>query len=229
MKESVKQNIIISWVVWHFYEMSRFLFSVWENFIWFSAGFFSVPLLIRTLFSPWRRYKWRYPKGFDIGEFFSTLISNIFSRIVGAFARTVLILLGIASQLFILLFGGIVFLLWIFLPLIFLLLMYFVFIWVMNPVRDQSLMYYVYVIESQRSKYWYTGSTDDLRKRLNQHNKGESTWTKQGIPWKLIYYEASLRREDAQSREKYLKSGPGKRYLKNRLRRFLSLTGWTFI
>ena len=86
-------------------------------------------------------------------------------------------------------------------------------------------MYYTYVIESQKSKYWYTGSTDDLRKRLNQHNTGKSTWTKKGVPWKLIYYEACANREDATTREKYLKSGPGKRYLKNRLRRFLSLTG----
>lgn len=95
----------------------------------------------------------------------------------------------------------------------------------MNPVRDQSLMYYTYVIQSQKSKYWYTGSTNDLRKRLSQHNKGESTWTKDRAPWDLIYYEACLNKEDARSREKYLKSGTGKRYLKNRLKRFLSLTG----
>ena len=95
----------------------------------------------------------------------------------------------------------------------------------MNPVRDQSLMYYTYVIQSRKSKRWYTGSTNDLRKRLNQHNKGKSTWTKNSIPWNLIYYEACLNEEDAKSREKYLKSGMGKRYLKNRLRRFLSLTG----
>lgn len=95
----------------------------------------------------------------------------------------------------------------------------------MNPVRDESLMYYTYVIQSQKSKYWYTGSTNDLRKRLNQHNKGKSTWTKDDVPWDLIYYEACLNEEDARSREKYLKSGIGKRYLKNRLRRFLSLTG----
>ena len=93
------------------------------------------------------------------------------------------------------------------------------------PVRDQKLMYYTYVIQSQRSKRWYTGSINDLRKRLNQHNKGKSAWTKNGIPWKLIYYEACLDEQDAKSREKYLKSGIEKRYLKNRLRRFLSLTG----
>jgi len=94
------------------------------------------------------------------------------------------------------------------------------------PVRDQKLMYYTYVIQSQRSKRWYTGSTNDLRKRLNQHNTGKSTWTKNGTPWKLIYYKACLDEQDARSREKYLKTGMGKRYIKNRLKRFLSLTGW---
>ena len=83
-------------------------------------------------------------------------------------------------------------------------------------------MFYTYVIESQKSGYWYTGSTNNLRKRFNQHNKGLSTWTKQRGPWKLIYYEACLNEEDAKAREKYLKSGMGKRYLKTRLKRFLS-------
>ncbi len=95
----------------------------------------------------------------------------------------------------------------------------------MNPVRDQNLMFYVYVIKSRKSERLYTGSTNDLRKRFNQHNENKSTWTKKKGPWELIYYEACLNEEDARSREKYLKSGMGKRYLKNRLKRFLSLTG----
>jgi putative endonuclease len=86
-------------------------------------------------------------------------------------------------------------------------------------------MFYTYIIRSRNSKRWYTGSTNNLRKRFNQHNAGKSTWTKRNIPWDLIYYEACLNEEDARSREKYLKSGMGKRYLKNRLKRFLSLTG----
>lgn len=86
-------------------------------------------------------------------------------------------------------------------------------------------MFYVYIIKSRKSDYMYTGITNDLRKRFNQHNKNKSTWTKNKGPWDLIYYEASLNEEDTRSREKYLKSGMGKRYLKNRLKRFLSLTG----
>jgi len=95
----------------------------------------------------------------------------------------------------------------------------------MNPVRDYIVMFYTYILKSQKSGRWYTGSTNDLRKRLKQHNEGKSTWTKSKGPWDLIYYEAFLNEEDSRSREKYLKSGMGKRYLKNRLRRFLSLTG----
>lgn len=95
----------------------------------------------------------------------------------------------------------------------------------MNPVRDPNIMFYTYVIQSRKNLRWYTGSTNDLRKRLKQHNEGKSTWTKRDIPWRLIYYEGCLNEEDARSREKYLKTGMGKRYLKNRLRRFLSLTG----
>ena len=71
----------------------------------------------------------------------------------------------------------------------------------------------------------YTGVTNDLRKRFRQHNSGKSTWTKKDMPWTLAYYEACLNQDDAKSREKYLKSGMGKRYIKNRLKRFLSLTG----
>lgn len=92
----------------------------------------------------------------------------------------------------------------------------------MNPVRDQNVMFYTYIIQSQKSSHLYTGSTINLRKRFNQHNKGQSTWTKSRAPWKIIYYEACLSEEDAEAREKYLKSGMGKRYVKNRLKRFLS-------
>ena len=86
-------------------------------------------------------------------------------------------------------------------------------------------MIYTYVIQSKKDRKWYTGSTLDLRKRFQQHNNNEVSSTKGRGPFELIYYEACINEEDARVREKYLKSGPGKRYLKNRLKRFLSLTG----
>ena len=86
-------------------------------------------------------------------------------------------------------------------------------------------MYYVYILQSEKDNRWYTGFTSDLRKRLRQHNGQEVFSTKHRGPFALIYYEACINEGDAKMREKYLKSGMGKRYLKNRLKRFLALTG----
>ena len=88
-------------------------------------------------------------------------------------------------------------------------------------------MYYVYVIKSKKDGELYTGSTNNLRKRFNEHNSGKVSSTKNRGLFALIYYEACLNKYDAKDRERYLKSGMGKRYLKNRLKRFLSLTGLT--
>ena len=94
----------------------------------------------------------------------------------------------------------------------------------MNPVRDNPA-WYTYLLQSKRNKHWYTGCTSDLRKRFKQHQDNLVKSTKGRGPFDLIYYEACLNQQDAFAREQYLKSGMGKRYLRNRLKRFLSLTG----
>lgn len=85
--------------------------------------------------------------------------------------------------------------------------------------------YFTYVLQSKKTGNFYTGYTTDLRKRLNEHNKGKSGYTKGRGPYMLIYYEACTDEDDAKAREKYLKAGRGKRYLKSRLKRFLFRTG----
>jgi len=87
------------------------------------------------------------------------------------------------------------------------------------------MFYYTYVIKSSKDNKWYTGITDNLRKRFNEHNSNKVPSTKGRGPFRMIYYEACLNKNDAAAREKFLKSGMGKRYLKNRLKRFLFLTG----
>ena len=86
-------------------------------------------------------------------------------------------------------------------------------------------MYYVYVLRSKKDRKFYTGSTINLRKRFREHNNNRVFSTKGRGPFELIYYEACMNDQDARAREKYLKSGMGKRYLKNRMKRFLFLTG----
>lgn len=87
------------------------------------------------------------------------------------------------------------------------------------------MFYYNYILKSVKDGKWYTGITEDLRKRFKEHNQNKVISTRGRSPFKLIYYEACLNRSDAASREIYLKTGMGKRYLKNRLKRFLFLTG----
>jgi putative endonuclease len=82
-------------------------------------------------------------------------------------------------------------------------------------------MHYVYVLLSEKDYGFYTGYTSDLRRRFAEHEKGQVSSTQLRRPFKLIYYEASLSQQDATRREKYLKSGNGKIYLKNRLKQFL--------
>lgn len=94
----------------------------------------------------------------------------------------------------------------------------------MDHVRDN--FYYVYLLQSLKSSKWYTGYTKNLRNRFKEHQNNESTYTNGRGPFRLIYYEACLAEDDARARERYLKSGMGRRYLRNRMKRFLSLTWW---
>ncbi len=87
------------------------------------------------------------------------------------------------------------------------------------------MFYYVYVLKSEIDNMWYTGYTSNLRNRLLMHNEGKVESTKNRRPLKLIYFEGCLIQQDATRREKYLKSGNGKIYLKSRLSHFFNPTG----
>ena len=81
-------------------------------------------------------------------------------------------------------------------------------------------MYYVYLLKHTESGERYIGYTEDLRRRLREHNEGKnaSTRRKEGL-WELIYYEAFKSKEDAILREKRLKQhGKSKQELYNRLK-----------
>lgn len=82
--------------------------------------------------------------------------------------------------------------------------------------------HYVYVLRSKIDQQFYVGLTNNLPARLEQHNAGLVSSTKRRAPFELLYWEGCLNRSDAAEREKYLKSAWGKRYLKTRLRRYLT-------
>jgi len=75
-------------------------------------------------------------------------------------------------------------------------------------------MYFVYAIVSEVDQRIYVGFTTDVEKRLKEHNSGKTTSTKGYKPWNILVVEEVTSREEARKREKYLKSGIGKEYLK---------------
>lgn len=73
-------------------------------------------------------------------------------------------------------------------------------------------MYRIYFAKSIKNEKVYVGSTSkDPGKRVNEHNHGSNSWSKQNAPFKLIYYESFLCKNDALQRERFYKSGIGKR------------------
>jgi len=76
-------------------------------------------------------------------------------------------------------------------------------------------MYFAYIIQSEKSLRYYTGSAANLEDRLNEHNHGETISTKNGIPWRLIHIERFESRSEALNKEKEIKSRGAKRYLED--------------
>jgi len=73
-------------------------------------------------------------------------------------------------------------------------------------------MYFVYFAKSDRNGKIYVGFTNKIPNiRVEEHNKGTNAWTGNNGPFKLIYYESFVCKEDAQVREKFYKMGIGKK------------------
>jgi len=75
-------------------------------------------------------------------------------------------------------------------------------------------MFYVYILKSVKNNKLYKGFTKDLRRRVNEHNCGNSKFSKENGPWKLIYYEAFILENDTRREELFLKSGKGRERIK---------------
>jgi len=85
--------------------------------------------------------------------------------------------------------------------------------------------FFVYVLFSDKDQLMYTGYTSDLENRIEQHLRGMVYSTRYRLPLRLIYFEGCVNQKDATRREKYLKSGNGKIYLRNRLSNYFNPTG----
>jgi hypothetical protein len=103
---------------WHFFDVPKEILKGWGNFLWFGLNYFSVPILLKTFFSPWRRYAYPYGRFFEVWNNIEVFVFNMMSRIIGALLRTVFILIGILVEILILVAGAAVFIGWLLLPVL---------------------------------------------------------------------------------------------------------------
>ena len=76
-----------------------------------------------------------------------------------------------------------------------------------------SLMHTLYILYSKSLNKYYVGYTNDLERRLNEHNRIKGKFTDAGIPWILIHTEIYIAKKDAMAREKFIKSKKSKKFI----------------
>ena len=75
------------------------------------------------------------------------------------------------------------------------------------------MKYFVYILQSKKNNKFYIGFSDDVERRLSQHNAGRNKSTKSGVPWELRYQEEFDDRKKAMNREKEIKDKKSKKYI----------------
>ncbi len=75
-------------------------------------------------------------------------------------------------------------------------------------------MYYVYILKSETKEKTYVGFTNNLERRIKEHNSGKSKFTSKYIPWRVVYQEQVETLANARARELYLKSAAGRKFRK---------------
>lgn len=112
-------NILLvfpGYFLWHYTFAFRDIWHVWGNLLWFVAKQFSILLLLKSLFSPWRRVVENGPRHFDLEAWAGAVVVNLMSRLVGAMMRLIMISVGIITLSGVVVGGILFFALWIVAP-----------------------------------------------------------------------------------------------------------------
>ncbi len=116
----MEASILFShYLIWHYSIGLADLFRIVGNFLWFIWNFFSIPLLFKTLFSPWKRLSEGKKKpGLHPDEFFGNLIVNSIMRLIGVFARLIMIVFGLVFCVLVFVSGILAIVVWLTLPVL---------------------------------------------------------------------------------------------------------------
>lgn len=108
--------IVTVFFKWFFVEQPKQILLAGHNFLLWGWQFFSIGYFVPRIFDPWHRDISSYGRGFDLGRFLHVMGWNLISRVIGAFLRASIMLIGLAVELFLLLVFVLVFFFWFILP-----------------------------------------------------------------------------------------------------------------
>ena len=111
-------KIFFLYFQWHFLDNPKLILRAWRNCLKFNLNYWSLPLLLRTLFSHWHRYSYSYGRGLDFKRYFEVFTFNMISRVLGAIIRIGLVFIGLFTEVFVFLAGVFVFFFWLILPVL---------------------------------------------------------------------------------------------------------------
>ena len=110
--------IILGYLKWHYSKAFVSLTIVWRHFLEFIVDYFSIKLLFKNFFDPWKKMGDVYPKSFNLKIYFSVFMTNLIVRAIGMLLRTIFIILGLASLILLILLYPISIIVWLVLPFI---------------------------------------------------------------------------------------------------------------
>ncbi len=112
-------TVLGHYFIWHYGRAIKDLTRIYRNLIVFIFNFFSVPILVVSFFSPWRRMGEEYPeRSVEPFDYFSVFLVNLIMRLVGIFMRGIVIVVGMAFTLLLILSYPVALLCWLILPFV---------------------------------------------------------------------------------------------------------------
>jgi len=108
--------ILPSYFTWHYSRSLTDYLRLWMRMLWFVVHVFSMPFLLATLFSPWRRMDEKYPRQLDLGAWGEVLVVNLLMRLVGFVVRMAVFVFGVLALVFVLISGAVGFVIWLAAP-----------------------------------------------------------------------------------------------------------------
>lgn len=112
-------SLKIHYFIWHYTLGIRDVVLFWQNMLWFVSNFFSIVVLVKNLFSPWKALEdKRTTTAFVISDILSVFVINFLMRIVGFLIRIIFLTIGVIVYIIVALFGPVFIVLWLLLPFI---------------------------------------------------------------------------------------------------------------